>query len=106
MSEVLHANIFFFITGIAVIVCSAIFCVALFHAIKVLKSMRRIMNRIEEGTEIITEDILHIREYFTQEGFMARLLASVVGLFHKTSTPARQAKPVKRKNELKIKNEA
>lgn len=105
MSEVLHANVFFFITGIAVIVCSAIFCVALFHAIKVLKSIRRIVNRIDEGTEIIAEDMLHIREYFTQEGLIARLFATVIGMIHRTDTVTKRAKPKRKTNELQIKNE-
>ncbi len=106
MSEVIHADIFFFITGIAVIVCSAIVCVALFHAIKVLKSMRRIMNRIEESAEVITEDIYHVREYFTQAGFLSRLFATLTGSASRARTRTPQTKSERKKGELKIKNEA
>ncbi len=106
MSEVIHADIFFFITGIAVIVCSAVLCVALFHAIKVLKSMRRIMNRIEASAEMITEDMYHIREYFTQEGFLSRLFATLTGSASRARTRAQQSKSERKKGELKIKGEA
>jgi hypothetical protein len=106
MSEVLHADIFFFITGIAVIVCSAILCVALFHAIKVLKSMRRIMARIEEGTEVIAEDMHHVREFFTQEGFLARLFATLTGGIRRGGSRSQRSRAERKGNELKIKDEA
>jgi hypothetical protein len=106
MNEVLHANVFFFITGIAVIVFTALLCVALFHIIKVIKSLRRIMDRIEVGTEIIADDILNARAYFTEGGFFTRLFTTLMGPLrgvvdrgHKTK------KPEKKKTELKIKDE-
>lgn len=105
MSEVLHANIFFFITGIAVIVVSAIFCVALFHAIKVLKSLRRIMLRIEEGAETIVEDIHQVSDFFTQEGFFARVFAILTGSGRRAGTRTTRERTSKR-SELKIRDEA
>ncbi len=106
MSEILHADIFFFITGIAVIVCSAILCVALYHAIHVLKSMRRVMRRVEEGTESIVEDVQSIREYFTQGSFLGQLFSVVTGLFKRTGTRTTRSKPGKKSDELHIKDEA
>jgi len=105
MSEVLHADIFFFITGIAVIVCSAILCVALFHAIKVLKSLRRIMRRVEEETEVIVEDMHQVREFFTQEGFVARVFAALTGSAKRAGTRTTRTRGDKR-SELKIRDEA
>ncbi len=104
MSEILQANIFFFITGIAVIVFTALLCVALFHVIKVLKSLRRIMERIEEGTEIIAEDLESVRAYFTEDGFFPRLLGSLMG--SKQSGGRRSGKQEKKRTELKVKDEA
>ena len=77
MSEVLQANIFFFITGVAVIIFTALLCLVLFHIIKVLKSLRRIMDRIEAGTEVIAGDMQHVREFFTQEGFFGKIISSL-----------------------------
>ncbi len=104
MSEILQANIFFFITGIAVIIFTALLCVALFHVIKVLKSLRRIMDRIEEGTEIITEDMQNVRAYFTEDGFFPRLLGTLMGS-SKRESGRRGAKQEKKRTELKIKDE-
>ncbi len=105
MSEVLHADIFFFITGIAVIVCSAIFCVAVFHTVKVLKSLRRILARVEEETEIIAEDIHQVREFFTQEGLLTRLFAILTGSAKRAGTRTTRGRNNKR-GELKISDEA
>lgn len=104
MNEILHANIFFFITGIAVIIFTALLCVALFHIIKVLKSMRRIMDRIEAGTEVIAEDLEHMRAYFTEDGFVRRLIGSLMGA--SKGRGERESKGRKSKSELTIKDEA
>lgn len=104
MNEVLHANIFFFITGIAVIVFTALLCVVLFHSIKILKSLRRIMDRIESGTEIIAEDMQQMRAYFTADGLLTRLIAKLVGTSE--SRGSRAKKGDKRRSELKISDEA
>ena len=107
MNEVLHANVFFFITGIAVIVFTALLCVALFHVIKVLKSLRRMMERIEAGTEVIAEDMQSVRAYFTGDGIFRRLIQKLVGRPHKhTDEDEKMKKQEKRKGELKIKDEA
>ena len=102
MSEVLQANIFFLITGIAVIVFSALLCVALFHGIKVLKALRRVMDRIEEGTEIIAEDMQNVRTYFTADGLLRRLISKLIG---SDSSVSKTKKTERKRNELKINEE-
>lgn len=108
MNEILHANIFFFITGIAVIIFSALLCVALYHGIKALTSLRRILSRIEEGTEVIAEDLGQIRAYFSEDGFVKRLFKSVLGGVRGTKAEERQKvsrRPVRKRTELEIKDE-
>lgn len=107
MSEVLHADIFFFITGIAVIIFTALLSVALFHGIKVLKSLRRIMDRIDAGTEIIAEDMQQARAYITGDGFIKKLIMMMMGIKQTpSSAPKAKSSPQKQerqKTELKIK---
>lgn len=103
MNEVLHANIFFFITGIAVIVCTALLCVFLIHGIKVLKSLRRILDRFEAGTEVIAEDMHSMRMFFSEDGLLRRLVAKLMG--KPTNAASRSSKTKgqeKRKMELTI----
>lgn len=61
MTEVLHANIFFIITSVAVALFTLLVCVLLFHVIKIVKAIRRIVERVEAGSEVLADDIDNIR---------------------------------------------
>lgn len=94
MSEVLQANVFFFITGIAVIVFTLLLSIALYHIIRILKSLRRVMDKIEIGSEIIAEDMQSVREYFTEKSLFSRVLGGMLGTSGKHSS--KMSSPVKR----------
>lgn len=112
MSEVLHANIFFFITSIAVIVCTFLLSVALFHFIKIMKSVRRIIDRVEAGSEAIADDIENLRVYITEESPLARFFNAAesddedepVNRSRRAHQSARRGER-KNRTELRIKNE-
>lgn len=82
MSEILEANIFFFITGIAVIIFTILLSVLLYHLIKILRSLRRVVDRIEAGSEVLANDIEQVREYFTERSLFARFLDAILGNKH------------------------
>jgi hypothetical protein len=113
MDEVLHANIFFFITGIAVIVFTFLLSIALYHFIKLIRTLRRIADRVEAGTETLAEDFENLRTYVTEESFFARFFRGARKRNEAPKeeslsrrTPLRALKPEKKgKTELKIKNE-
>ncbi len=108
MTEVLQANIFFLITGIAVIVFTLLLCVALYHLIRILKSIRRVVDRIEAGSEIIADDMAHFRAYFAEQSPIARFIRTVFGNGGRGSAPTQPKSKSTRstsKAELKIKDE-
>jgi hypothetical protein len=105
MSEVLRADIFFFITGIAVIIFTFFLCIVLYHLIKILKAIRRIIDRVEAGTATLTDDIERLRTYVVEESFMSRFFRGASERSNDTETKARRAAPKKSKSELRIKNE-
>lgn len=74
MTEVLHANIFFVITSIAVVVFIILVAIALYHVIKIIKSLRRIVERIEMGSERIAEDVEDVREFVRTSNPIAQIL--------------------------------
>lgn len=76
MSEVLQTNIFFFITSIAVIVCTFLLSILLYHLIRVMKSVRTIIERVETESEAIADDIERLRVYITEESFLSRFFTS------------------------------
>ncbi len=105
MNEVLHANIFFVITSIAVIVFTLLLSIALFHLIKILKTMRRIVDRIDEGTETIREDFEQLRTYVTEESFLARFFKAATRGRSSTSGTRRESERKKTKAEFKNNND-
>lgn len=80
MSEVLHANIFFFIASVATILFTVLLCIALYHVIKILKSLRIIMKRVEEGSEVIAEDLESIRAFVLEGGLISRIIGMAMGV--------------------------
>lgn len=79
MNEVLHANIFFFITSIAVILFTLLLCFAVYQVIRILKSIRRIVNRIEEGSEMIAEDMENLRTYVVEGSLVSQIISFFLG---------------------------
>ena len=77
MAEVLQANIFFAITSASVIIFTLLLCVALYYVIKILRSVRSIVDRIDAGSENIAEDISNLRAYIAE----GSLISQIVGLF-------------------------
>lgn len=80
MTEVLQANLFFFITAVAVIVFTIFLCVAMYFVIKILRSVGNITERIDEGSETIAEDIKQLRTYLAE----GSLISQIIGMFIKS----------------------
>lgn len=77
MTEVLQANVFFFITAMAVVIFTIFLCVAMYFVISILRSVRNITERIESGSETLVEDIKQLRSYVSQ----GSLVSQIVGMF-------------------------
>ena len=88
MEEVLQANIFFFITSVAVILFTLLVCVALFYVIKILRAVRSIVERVDTGSEHIAEDISQLRAYLAE----GSLISQIIGLFIRTKSSRRKKK--------------
>jgi len=86
MNEILHANIFFLIASVATVVFCIFVCLTLYHVYKIARSVRRIVERIEEGSEVIAEDVAMVR------GFMRSGIARAFGMFTGATTSKRRRK--------------
>lgn len=73
MTEVLQTNIFFLVTGIAVIVISTLICIALFHVVKITRSVRRIVDKVEAGADVLREDMQDLRSHLSGGGVLRKL---------------------------------
>lgn len=79
MNEVLHANIFFIIASIATVVFCVLVSFILFHVLKIVKSIRAIIERVEAGSERIAQDAAHVRELIANGGIVSRIVQFFIG---------------------------
>jgi hypothetical protein len=84
MNEVLHANIFFFIASIATVIFCILTCIILYHVLKIAKSIRSIVERVDASSEQIAQDISNVREFVASGsawGRVVQFLMSFAGGF-------------------------
>lgn len=94
MSETLHANIFFFITSVAVIALTLLWVVILWQVIAILREVRAIAKRMRKASEDIEHDLELLRASVRAGGQRVRSLGSVTFDFllrMLTSNPRRSA---------------
>jgi hypothetical protein len=93
MNEVLHANIFFIIASVASVAFAIMVCIAMYYVIKILASVQAIVARVEEGSDVIAEDVAAMREFVKGGGFVSSLVSFVSGKprSHKRARRAKDA---------------
>lgn len=74
MQEFIKADIFFFVTTAAVILVTAGVVIALYYAIRILRNVRNVSERVEAGSEALQEDLSELRLKVKGSGFSLRLL--------------------------------
>lgn len=95
MNTLIHADIFFFITTIVVIVLALGVCIALFYIIRILRNFSDVSDKVKiESTEII-QDIKHAREKIKSQGLGFSYIKHIVGFLMKINKK-RKAKTTKK----------
>lgn len=92
MTEILQANIFFAITSVAVVIFTLLLCYAVYQIIKILKSIRRIVERIDEGSEMIADDMDNLRTYVMEGSLVSQLIGFFMGRPKAASRRARKSR--------------
>ena len=78
MSGLIHADIFFFITAVAVVLLTAIFAVVLVYVVFIMRDVRAIVARMRRASESLESDFNALRNEVKQEGYKARALVDIV----------------------------
>ena len=68
-NTLIHADIFFFVTTIAVIVVGTALTVALIYLAQVLSDLKKITGQVHEETVLFREDVRDLRNHVRREGF-------------------------------------
>jgi hypothetical protein len=76
MDTLIHADIFFFVTTIAVIVVGAVFTIALIYLVKILIDLRDITRQVKEETVLFRQDLGNLRSDVRREGFRLERMVS------------------------------
>lgn len=74
METLIHADIFFFITTIWVIVISAILVFILWNVAWIINDLRYISRKIREGSDVFSEDLNDLRTAIRTEGASAKYI--------------------------------
>ncbi len=90
MNEILHANIFFIIASVATVVFTIIVSLVLYQAYKLVRSLRRVVERIEAGSERLASEAEHVRSFIANGGMFSKLIGVIMSAV--TSQQTRQRK--------------
>jgi hypothetical protein len=78
MQSLIHADIFFFITSVAVIIVTLLMAVALVYAIKILRDVKHVTTEVKAQSRVWLSDIDEMRRFFKSEGVrFAGLIGSI-----------------------------
>jgi hypothetical protein len=69
MDTLIHADIFFFVTTIVVVVLGIALLIALIYLIQALRKIRNIVEQVREETVLFREDVKDLRSSIRREGF-------------------------------------
>ncbi|MFA6006617.1 MAG: hypothetical protein WC764_02745 [Candidatus Paceibacterota bacterium] len=69
MTSLARSDIFFIITGVAVVALSLIFLVILIYVAYIMKELHHIMRVVHRESELISEDIAELRTKVATQGF-------------------------------------
>lgn len=94
MQEFMKADVFFFVTTVSVILVTVGIIAALYYIIKILRNVRDVSDRVEAGSEVLSEDLSEFRLKVKSTGFSLRLLQE----FFRRASRWLSGAPLRKKN--------
>ena len=103
MSEVVHADIFFFITSVAVCLITAGALVALYFFVGILRDVRAIAAKVRKASDELERDFEHLRGEVKAEGMRVRTVFDIFLGFlqrHMTTAAPKRRKRATREGDM------
>lgn len=100
MDTLIHADVFFFVTTIAVVVVGIAFTVVLVYLAKILRDVKEVTEQVKEETILFRRDIADLRGDVKKEGFRAQRIFMFFRNFFK-GTEANAKTRSKKNSEVK-----
>src|SRR5581483_622493 len=92
MNDLIHADVFFFITSIAVIVLGLGMAVAMFYVVAILRDLREIVGKVRRASDHIEQDFEELRSQIKAEGARVRTIVDLVVGMVSRKMPLRRKK--------------
>jgi hypothetical protein len=96
MTEIIHADIFFFITAIAVVVVSIGLLIALYYVIDILRDVRVVMKKVRKASDELEQDFEDLRANIKKEGVVVRTIFELAVRFITRQIPGLRMKKEKK----------
>jgi hypothetical protein len=79
METLIHADIFFFVSTVGLIVISVGIAVALFYAIRILRDVSHVSTIVKEESDEIAKDVQTLRGNIKSEGLRMKHISGFFG---------------------------
>ena len=84
MNDILNADIFFVIASISTVLFTLVLCAILYQILKLVKTLRRIIERVESASEQVAADMVQARALLYNGGIIAKVIGFMAGTKRKT----------------------
>jgi hypothetical protein len=89
MNQLIHADVFFFVTTIAIVVLSIAVLIALIYLIIILRNLKDFSKRAKEEGMAVLDDVTSVRHFVKEK---SHTLASLFGIFSLVHRKRRKGK--------------
>ncbi len=79
MEDIVKADIFFFIASVAMVILSILMATILYFVFKMVRTVQRIIDRIEAQSEEIAHDVNNFRSFM----YKGSVFASIINLLRR-----------------------
>lgn len=76
MNDISLVDIFFIITGSAVVIITVMVAIGLLYVISFIRTIKTVAKTAQRATELVSEDIAELRNNIKQRGFSLSSLAT------------------------------
>lgn len=92
MDELIHADIFFFITAIAVVIISIGMAIALYLVISILRDVQAVATKVRKASDELEQDFEVLRSSVKEEGVRVKTIVELVLAFIARQIPRSRAR--------------
>ena len=92
MAEAVHADIFFFITAVSVVILTIVLAIALYYVVLILRDVRAVTAKVRKASDELEGDFEALRLEMKNEGVKAKTVFELLMGFIVRQIPKARAK--------------